>query len=560
MLGSTSGTAATLDAAAWSASAAAGGDPQPRVRSSFPPYNEAANIGPAVAEATAAADRLFDDHEILVVDDGSAGPHRGPGAGARPGRRRAYACSAMDETGATARPCAPVSSPVDSTTCSSPTPTSSSTWTSSSASCPTRDRGRGRRLPRQPPGPAAAGGSAYAWNLLVRILFYVPVRDIDCAFKLFNRQRAVRGRHESVGAMVNTELMVKLGRTGRQRGRGRRAPPPPSGGSGARGQPAGDPHGVPRAAADAAPTEPTLDSTRSVSCACAACGAGPCARISCVERPGRERWWRPLPRTAPRPRTWSCAVCGHIQVARVPDGGRSSKRPTPRSTRAPIWTEEAGQRATAGASAGRRSSAIGRRAARATWGAGWASCWPRPRRRPGDRWRRADGFARATHVSSLGLDVQTGHARGRRAFRPGAFDAVVMADVIEHLPDPGAAGPGPRAASPDGVLYPRAPRRGEPLRGALGARWWSVLPTHVQYFTRDEPVCLLLARPWLRGRVDRHRAQGIHGSLLPRAPRGVLPGAARAAVRVATALRRGRSPCVARLSRPDGRRGAASRL
>ncbi len=56
--------------------------------------------------------------------------------------------------------------------------------------------------------------NAYGWNLLVRLLFYVPVRDIDCAFKLFNRRVLDEIDIESVGAMVNTELMVKLGRKG----------------------------------------------------------------------------------------------------------------------------------------------------------------------------------------------------------------------------------------------------------------------------------------------------------------------------------------------------------
>ncbi len=55
-----------------------------------------------------------------------------------------------------------------------------------------------------------AGG----WNILVRVLFYVPVRDIDCAFKLFRRSVFDRIELESVGAMVNTELMVRLARSG----------------------------------------------------------------------------------------------------------------------------------------------------------------------------------------------------------------------------------------------------------------------------------------------------------------------------------------------------------
>ncbi|HWB67350.1 MAG TPA: glycosyltransferase family 2 protein [Mycobacteriales bacterium] len=56
--------------------------------------------------------------------------------------------------------------------------------------------------------------NAKAWNYLVRALYYVPVRDIDCAFKLFRREVFDGLELESVGAMVNTELMVKLGRSG----------------------------------------------------------------------------------------------------------------------------------------------------------------------------------------------------------------------------------------------------------------------------------------------------------------------------------------------------------
>lgn len=57
--------------------------------------------------------------------------------------------------------------------------------------------------------------NAWAWNRLVRVLFYVPVRDIDCAFKLFRRGALDDLDIQSVGAMVNTEIMVKLGRTGK---------------------------------------------------------------------------------------------------------------------------------------------------------------------------------------------------------------------------------------------------------------------------------------------------------------------------------------------------------
>jgi glycosyltransferase involved in cell wall biosynthesis len=56
--------------------------------------------------------------------------------------------------------------------------------------------------------------NAWTWNRLVRMLFYVPVRDIDCAFKLFRRSALTGITIESRGALINTEIMVKLSRAG----------------------------------------------------------------------------------------------------------------------------------------------------------------------------------------------------------------------------------------------------------------------------------------------------------------------------------------------------------
>src|SRR3954453_16054119 len=42
-----------------------------RVSIVLPAYNEEANIEQAIAEVTATAERLFVDHEVIVVDDGS---------------------------------------------------------------------------------------------------------------------------------------------------------------------------------------------------------------------------------------------------------------------------------------------------------------------------------------------------------------------------------------------------------------------------------------------------------------------------------------------------------
>jgi glycosyltransferase involved in cell wall biosynthesis len=51
--------------------------------------------------------------------------------------------------------------------------------------------------------------NALGWNLLVRLLLGVAVRDIDCAFKLFRRSVFERVQIRSVGAMVNTEILCQ---------------------------------------------------------------------------------------------------------------------------------------------------------------------------------------------------------------------------------------------------------------------------------------------------------------------------------------------------------------
>lgn len=56
--------------------------------------------------------------------------------------------------------------------------------------------------------------SAHAWNLLVRGLFSLPVRDVDCAFKLIRRDLLESIELAAGGAMISTELVVKLVQAG----------------------------------------------------------------------------------------------------------------------------------------------------------------------------------------------------------------------------------------------------------------------------------------------------------------------------------------------------------
>jgi len=188
--------------------------PQLRLSVVLPAFNEEANITGAVGEVTAAAERLFTEHEVIVVDDGSRdrtaetvrelarsdprvrlvchGRNRGYGEALRSG----FLSSRLDFVFFTdadrqfnveeLEHFVPYAGTVDIV----------------AGYRVNRQDTRVRRL------------FARTWNLLVRMLFYVPVRDIDCAFKLFDRRVLREIDIESVGAMVNTEVMVKAGRAG----------------------------------------------------------------------------------------------------------------------------------------------------------------------------------------------------------------------------------------------------------------------------------------------------------------------------------------------------------
>lgn len=187
-----------------------------------------------------------------------------------------------------------------------------------------------------------------------------------------------------------------------------------------------------------------------------------------------------------------CRACGHMQVADFPAGQTLDEAYGDVSEGAYL-DEEAGQRATAARALDRIESHTGGTGAICDLGCwvgfllaeaerrGWSACGVEPSQFAAD-------FARRR----LGLEVQTGTLE-TAGLPPGEFDCVVMGDVIEHLPDPGTAldritgllRPG------GGILYLALPDAGSAVARRLGARWWSVLPTHVQYFTRSSMRRLL---------------------------------------------------------------------
>jgi len=185
-----------------------------------------------------------------------------------------------------------------------------------------------------------------------------------------------------------------------------------------------------------------------------------------------------------------CTSCGHMQLERFPD--RAALAEAYREAESADYIEEeAGQRATARAVLARIEA---HRDPGALLDLGcWVGFLLAEARERG--WQivgvEPSEFASAYARDRLGLDVRT--AELFTADLPGdGFDAVVMSDVIEHLPDPGAALDQVRdLLAPGGVLALALPDAGSRAARALGRRWWSVIPTHVQYFTRASLRTLL---------------------------------------------------------------------
>jgi SAM-dependent methyltransferase len=100
----------------------------------------------------------------------------------------------------------------------------------------------------------------------------------------------------------------------------------------------------------------------------------------------------------------------------------------------------------------------------------------------------------ASRARQRGVEVSRGELFDNE-LEPGSFRAVVVCDVVEHLTDPvGGIERLRDLLEPGGALYITVPDAGSPLARALGRRWWSVLPMHLQYFSRASMTRLLTER------------------------------------------------------------------
>lgn len=186
-----------------------------------------------------------------------------------------------------------------------------------------------------------------------------------------------------------------------------------------------------------------------------------------------------------------CQLCGHMQVDPMPDEPDLARAYAQAGSEAYI-EEETGQRATARRALNRIEDHCGGPGTLLDLGC-WVGFLLAEAR---DRGWRTLGVEPSQIASSyareaLSLEVITGDLF-RSPLPEGAFDAVVMGDVIEHLPAPAEALNRVRGLlGAGGVVCLALPDAGSRVARALGRRWWSVIPTHVQYFTRGSMAVLL---------------------------------------------------------------------
>lgn len=185
-----------------------------------------------------------------------------------------------------------------------------------------------------------------------------------------------------------------------------------------------------------------------------------------------------------------CRDCGHMQLDRFPSEKQLGEAYADAASDDYV-EEEAGQRATAVAILERIEARVERGAILdlGCWvgfllaeakARGWSATGVEP-----------SEFAFTYAREQLGLDVRQGELLGTE-LPSASYDAAMLGDVIEHLVEPGAALDHIHGLlRPGGVLALALPDSGSRLARAMGARWWAVVPTHVQYFTRSSLTRLL---------------------------------------------------------------------
>lgn len=228
-----------------------------------------------------------------------------------------------------------------------------------------------------------------------------------------------------------------------------------------------------------------------------------------------------------------CPACGHMQLDRFPDEAELEAAYEEAASEAYV-EEEAGQRHSFGAVLERVERQVDERGAILDVGC-WVGFLLAEARERG--WRECVGLEPSDFASEyarerLGLDVRTEELF--TADLPlGYFDVVFMGDVLEHLTRAGDALDRVHALlRPGGVLALALPDAGSRVAKLLGPRWWSVIPTHIHYFTRGSASTMVSRHGFRPLNVATDPKSFTVGYYLDKGS-GYLPGVSRALVSAA---------------------------
>ena len=180
----------------------------------FPCYNEEANVERTTQAALKACRRIADDFEIIIVNDGSKdrtgeladalaaehpevravhnSPNRGYGGALQRGFREATKEWVYYTDG-----------------------DGQFDFEEIDKLLPLLDKYdivSAYRIDRQ--DPVIRKLNAFCWTTLVNILFWMRIRDIDCAAKIFPRKLFDRIEMKSEGALIDTEILARAKRLG----------------------------------------------------------------------------------------------------------------------------------------------------------------------------------------------------------------------------------------------------------------------------------------------------------------------------------------------------------
>ena len=104
----------------------------------------------------------------------------------------------------------------------------------------------------------------------------------------------------------------------------------------------------------------------------------------------------------------------------------------------------------------------------------------------------------------LGLDIFCGTLKNA-PFGDSFFDAVILNDVIEHLPDPkNTLIEIRRVLKKDGIVCINTPDIDSLLSKMLKARWWGINQAHLFYFTKETLTKMLTSAGFVPIKFTRH--------------------------------------------------------